>query len=593
MKTYINLRFFSLVFILLFTFSCKDYLEVTPKDELSTESVFQSEAGADLFLNSIYDYQPDVEKRAGNDRFNKGGPNYDNMEFLAPWYVGRHRFITSIRRSEDRALNADSRSGKTGYYNHNYPAVIHHYEVLVQIIRSCNFFIESIEENKENYSDEWFTMRKAEARSLRAFFYHYVWMAYGGVPLITEVLNKVQMGDDIFQPSVSTRELYEFMVKELDEAADNLPNKIGNGHVTQGGALALKAWIHLYMGDIARDPKPSAVGAPDMGYATAAYNACAETCQDIIDLGTYNLFPKYHEMFLGKNNNNSESMWAYQHMAQDKPNGRTVHQGPRWSQNSSNHAGAGAPTQQLVDLYRMGNGLPITHAESGYNPVQPYKNREQRFYESVVHDSSYYAGALFTLEGIGDAETLREGGKRVTTGYFRRKGVDPTLTSATFNDEDANTMYFRYTEVLLNYVEAKIKAGAVDGTAMDLLDQVRERGGIPSVVESYGTSLAGMAKQEQEDLIWNERVIEMTWEHKSYWDIVRWRKAGQYLNQPLHGVNRDPAGGYKTFVIHNQKWDDDKYYLFPLYRGWLERNPVWMDPANQSDGRTAGQNPGY
>ncbi|GAH75765.1 unnamed protein product, partial [marine sediment metagenome] len=65
-----------------------------------------------------------------------------------------------------------------------------------------------------------------------------------------------------------------------------------------------------------------------------------------------------------------------------------------------------------------------------------------------------------------------------------------------------------------------------------------------------------------------------------------------YLNQPLHGVNRDPAGGFTTFVIHNQIWNE-RNYLFPLYRGWLERNPAWMDPANQVDGRTMGQNPGY
>ncbi|GAH62589.1 unnamed protein product, partial [marine sediment metagenome] len=264
---------------LLFAVSCEEFLEVTPKDELSTESVFQSEAGADLYLNSIYDYQPDVERRGGNDRFNKGAPNYDNMEFLAPWYVGRHRFITSVRRSEDRAMTADTRTGKTGYYNHNYPAVIHHYEVHVQIIRSCNFFLESIEDNKDNYSDEWYTKRKAEARSLRAFFYHYLWMAYGGVPLIDEVLNQVEMGDEIFKPSASIREIYEFMVKELGEAAADLPNEIGDGHITQGGALALEAWIHLYMGDMARDPRPVEVGAADMAYATAAYNACAATCQ--------------------------------------------------------------------------------------------------------------------------------------------------------------------------------------------------------------------------------------------------------------------------------------------------------------------------
>jgi hypothetical protein len=182
-----------------------------------------------------------------------------------------------------------------------------------------------------------------------------------------------------------------------------------------------------------------------------------------------------------------------------------------------------------------------------------------------------------------------------STGYFNRKGVDEQYTSFSLNYEDdyAYTMFFRYTEVYLMYVEAKIKAGAVDQQAMDLLDQVRQRGGIPSVAVSYGTPLSGMTQQEQEDLIWNERVIEIAFEHKGYFDVIRWRKAGQYFNQPLKGVTRDPAGGYTTFVVHDQSWPDDRHYLFPIYRPWLEQNPAWMDPANQVDGRTEGQNPGY
>jgi hypothetical protein len=254
------------------------------------------------------------------------------------------------------------------------------------------------------------------------------------------------------------------------------------------------------------------------------------------------------------------------------------------------------PTQELVDMYRMSNGLPISHPGSGYNPIQPYLNREQRFYESVVYDSSYFKDALFTIEGIGEDEELRiytAGNNKVSTGYARRKGIDPTLDGTTWDTDNAATMYFRFTEVHLMYAEAKIKAGAVDAVATDLLDQVRERGGIPSVAVSYGTPLSGMSQQEQEDLIFNERVIELTWENKSYWDIIRWRKADQYLNQPIHGVDRDSTGGFTTFAIHPQKWDNDRHYLFPIFRPWLEKNPVWMDPANQVDGRTAGQNPGY
>jgi len=596
MKTYKFTGIFSVAFILFFVVSCEEYLEVIPKDELSTESIFQTEAGADLFLLDIYEKLPDYESYGSNDGIMQRMHCYDPFaDMYSPWQCNKHRFVKSYGRSIDRNYSADQLFGATAVYNQTYPSIPFFYERVVLFIRSCNLFLESIEENKDSYTDAWYTERKAESRALRAYFYHWLWMAYGGVPLIDEVLNLVEMGDDIFQPSASIKELYEWMVTELGEAAADLPNEIGEGRVTKGSALALEAWIHLFMGDIARDPRPAEIFPADMTYATAAYNACIATCQEIIDLGTYSLFPQYTEMFYASNNGNSESMWTYQHVPQLKYNARWWRDGPRHSDNASHHSGNTMPSQALVDMYRMSNGLPISHPGSGYNPLQPYLNREQRFYESIIYDSCTFNGRLYTLEGTGSDEILAALANQNKTGYFRRKGIDPKYdnlgTSA--YDDYAATMFFRYTEVLLMYVEARIKAGAVDQQAMNLLDQVRERGGIPSVAESYGTPLSGMSQQEQEDLIFNERVVEMAFEYKGYFDIIRWRKAEEYLNVPLLGVERDSVGGYKTFVAVDQKWDDDKYYLFPIYRGWLEQNPAWMDPANQVDGRTEGQNLGY
>lgn len=46
-------------------------------------------------------------------------------------------------------------------------------------------------------------------------------------------------------------------------------------------------------------------------------------------------------------------------------------------------------------------------------------------------------------------------------------------------------------------------------------------------------------------------------------------------------------------VMVNNIWPSDHNYLFPIFTGWLEKNPVWMDPGNQVNGRTAGQNAGW
>src|SRR5690606_38512083 len=122
-------------------------------------------------------------------------------------------------------------------------------------------------------------------KCLRAYYYHQLWMNYGGVPLITKVLNQKTMGDAIFQPSASQEEMFLFMQKDLADAAAVLPDEVGKGHFTKGGALVLKAWIELYWADISKDPRPVTIFAANQTKALGLYQQCAVTCKEIMDLG--------------------------------------------------------------------------------------------------------------------------------------------------------------------------------------------------------------------------------------------------------------------------------------------------------------------
>ena len=91
-------------------------------------------------------------------------------------------------------------------------------------------------------------------------------------------------------------------------------------------------------------------------------------------------------------------------------------------------------------MYRMNNGLPIDDPASGYDEDNPYENREQRFYQSILYDSTMWKGILFTVLGGGDTEGLNSGIGDVKTGYRRIKGCDPSLgTSNLFEAETCNT----------------------------------------------------------------------------------------------------------------------------------------------------------
>jgi len=586
----INIIFKAFVVVLLLgLYACsEEYLEITPKSELSAESVFSTQAGADLFLNDVYNRLPILEAGLNTPRQSPWA-NFDQLNYFSHYYASRFTWSISQRRLEDRALTPDTWTGRSGLYNHGYPASPR-YNELTPRIRSCNFFLQMMEDFKDLYEEDWRTTRIAEARVLRAFYYSEAWKVFGGVPLVTVVLDQLSMGDDIFMPSASIKELADFIIKECGEAADDLPNVVGDGHITQGAALALKANIELHMGDIATDPRPAGIGG--QGDPIPYYTACAATCSEIMGLG-YDLFPSYNDQFLAANNNNIEAIWSIQHLATTNPSWRTGRFGPFASYWSGNQAGTGMPTQQLIDMYRMSDGLTIDQSPL-YDPDKPYENREQRFYESIIYDNSFYNGYLWTLEGVGEAEGILREGVQVTTGYFRKKGLETSLTAASLGDQEyCNEPMFRYAEILLYYAEAKIKAGAVDQTAIDAINQVRLRSDLPTVEESHGTG-TGLSTEELLDIIWYERSVELAFERsKSYWDCIRMRKAEEHWGTPKTGIRRDSVGNYEEFVIYNQVPMPDNQYLYPIYRGWLEKNPAWMDPANQVDGRVAGQNPGY
>jgi len=537
-------------------FSCnKGFLEITPTDQLSAESIFADQAGADVFLNDIYSNLPDEE--GGNyyvyDPFENYGDNaVTGFEWTMSW-------VLSVTKSYSASVY------NPGLYNHTYPAMPFMYDHMYSNIRKCNLFIEKIKENPANFQDDWKVKRLAEAQFLRAFYYHFAWMAYGGVPISTEVLNRQVQGDSIFIPRSTFEETYQFIDNELAAAADNLPDIQGGGRATKGAALALKGWVELF---------------------ARKYAEAAVTNKQVMDLGTYNLFPDYNGQFLASNNNNNESVFAYQHFPATKPNLRSSYFGPKGSYGGW---GQSQPTQSLIDDYIMKNGLPITDSSSGYDPQHPYQNRELRFDESIIHHGSVFAGKTYNM-AIG-GEFAYDLGRENSTGYFRRKGIDESL-SGNFIQDGSNYNFLRYAEVLLSFAEAKIELGQIDQDVIDAIDKVRIRGGIPTLMNTYQRTLS---QDEMRVIVLRERRVELAFENRRYWDLIRTRMAMTLLNQPAYGVTIQDNNGNLTLtkaVAHTSQFLE-KNYLFPLYQGWIDANHQIKAQNGGPDGWVSGQNSGY
>jgi len=526
--------------------SCNDYLEVEPKDQITDAALWANTGNADLFLNNIYASVP--------------GPfNTDDLE---------------DNYTDDSMNGIPGRVSGTLYANSTYtpsnaPSYWGHYAN----IRKCNLFIEKV--TASSFADTWKSLRLAEARFLRAYFYQLLWTHYGGVPLITDVLNRNTQGDDIFRARATDEETYQFIIDECTAIADALPVKAAEaGRATKGAALTLKGWCELFAASPLKNPTND----------LSKWANAAATNKQVIDLNAYSLFPDYETMFYEENNNNVEVIFDRHYLGGTAIGGsREGLQGP-WIVGGTQKAWGGVdPTQDIVDEYAMANGLPITDPASGYDPQQPYLNREKRFYQSIVYDGSSWLGfemVMKRIPGNRNATDLANFNEATNTGYYLRKGLNPKYAingNQRFNS--ASFIIFRYAEVLLNYAEAQNEAVGPDQSVHDAVNAVRERSDLPPLP-------IGLSQDEMRTAIRRERRVELAFEQKRWYDLIRWKLAEVNLNRPVHAMLIEEENGVWVYKVinapgGNKTFYPEKNYFFPIPQSALNQNSLLT------------QNPGY
>lgn len=343
--------------------SCKKdrALDVVPLDRVSDLSTWTDESTADVFLNDIYNSLPDLNNI------------WDPFENWSDNSICGFAWPNSIAVVGKGLFASNTETGVSWHAPSNWVE----WNTLYTNIRKCNVFITNVEASE--LPDSYKTKRLGEARFIRAFNYHYLWMFFGGVPIITKPDNRVADGDDIFHSRATFDETYQFIEDELASISNDLPQNNDAGRITKGAALTLKGWVELF-------------------YASQLYNTsddvsrwatAAATNKQVMELG-YELYPSYRNLFISVGNTNNEGIFYRQYIPRVKGGQVESFVGPRAVQGRVLSWGGLNPTQELVDDYNMDNGKSITDPTSGYNPLDPYASREPRFYESIMYDGSFY-----------------------------------------------------------------------------------------------------------------------------------------------------------------------------------------------------------
>ena len=269
------------------------------------------------------------------------------------------------------------------------------------------------------------------------------------------------------------------------------------------------------------------------------------------------------------------------------------------------------PSQNLVDAFPMRSGRPISDPNSGYDPQNPYANRDARLDNCVIYHSSTYKKAII-LTGVNmpnekneTDDNLNSIERSTRTGYYMKKLLRDDVSVNPTSNLSQQHIYprIRYTEIFLAYAEAANDAWGPDGdptgvgfTAYDVIKAIRERAGLGK--DEYGRVLDDPDNYLEEcksdkalmtQLIRNERRLELCFENKRFWDIRRWQMP---LNETIRGMEVKKADPdredspliYTPFEIEGEQRNFDSTYQWygPIPKGevlkWsaLKQNKGWQ-----------------
>jgi hypothetical protein len=456
---------------------------------------------------------------------------------------------------------------------------------------------------------------KGEAYGLRALFYYYLLQAHGGyaddgilygVPLLTEPEDG---SSDFDQPRATFAECVKQCFSDCDKAMDLLPaNYVDVDTITDvpekyksiGATLTGYNLVfgakskNLMSGKVAEAIKAQvallAASPAFRGQSNVSSAEAAGYCANVLNrIGGLAGFDKDGSIWY-KNKSMIEStseipeiLWR-----EDRHNNA--------DQESENFPptlygnGRVNPSQNLVDAFPMRNGRPITDPASGYNPNDPYANRDPRLADNILYNGQTYrkmtiiTGTYPAVNG-DKSETDDNIGKISTstrTGYYMKKLLreDVSPSSSSLIKQQHIYPRIRYTEIFLAYAEAandawgpKEDPTGVGFTAYDVIKAIRDRAGLGT--NEVGIPLPGGDlyleecaddKAKMTELIRNERRIELCFENKRFWDLRRWLLP---LNEGIKGmqIDRDETTSvlsYKIIDVEDRKFDNSYQCYGPI-----------------------------
>ena len=494
MKKYISILAAALVAMM--TTSC---LSEDPRDQLYEDDIYNN--AGNIYINAVavlYNYIGGSADSEGLQGTCRGVYDYNTLttdEAMIPirggdWYDG--------------GLWENMYQHK---WSPNDLPLYNTWKYLYKVVVLANKSLYIIDKYSHHLTEEQRATYEAEVRAVRALFYYYIMDMYGRVPIVTSY---EQPQDEVVQSERS--EVFRFIVDELQEVAELLPNersnKMGNyyGRVTRPVAHFLLAKLALnaeiYCDDNWTDGVPQngkEIFFTVDGERLNAWQTCIKYCDKLAEVG-YVLESDYSYNFAVHNENSNENIFTI-------PLDKNLYAAQFWYLFRSRHYNHGGA---LGGSSENGTSANIsTVLAYGYGTDEEDARFEKNFYAGVVEVD----GKPVMMDNGEPLEYFPLELKLNLTGspYVKTAGarmakyeVDRTSHSDG-RQPDNDIVLFRYADAMLMKAEAKVRNGE-DGSAE--LNEVRSRVGMPYREATLKNIL-------------EERLLELVWEGWRRQDMVR------------------------------------------------------------------------
>jgi hypothetical protein len=567
---------------MVFPTSClKQYLDKAPEQGLPEAQIFTKLDNFKSFFDAVY---------AGTYIWNGVYDDY-NIKVCFPFYWDcwdQKYSIESVSDAADMGRYMEGHAWKSGNMSQTIVNKMTYDGVRNPVLQSCfmdirisNIALKNVD-RIQDASDADKNDLKGQAYFVRALCHFTLFHWWGPMPYLTTVIGPNDQWDI---PRLSKHETCIRIAQDFDSAYYffNLASKVRRdpplgtpGHLSYSAyqmyrpngmaALGFKSRALL----TAASPLNNELGVADWQNAAKASWEALKLAQDngLILLSSANRYLNYYGADI-----TDEDLWSWSagslawNMGNwtnvtNRGNGQTFYNGVFGASTGSNSGIC--PSQNFIDKYETSFGEPLNTqadrdaatAAGHYNEQNPYVNRDPRLALDNITNQSPCVGYLNGLAQIyydnssGKtvySELLNQSYLGITrTGYYVRKVWWNNSTKNQVSSIFADPLC-RLAELYLNYAEAANEAygpnTAAPGaaiTAVQAINAVRTRVGMPNVLPAYTVSIDAFRPR-----IKNERNIELSWEGFYFDDIRRWMDLQTIMSSTIIGMDIEKlAAGY-------------------------------------------------